>query len=157
MAAFKNQFLDLMDSARSICDQSDQSQWNGEGWSPAIIIGHLVEVDKQVWMVRFELMRSALHDGAPIPQLAWWEPDGIETALKYVDSTLDEVKASFLASREDMLNYLSQLSSSELLASAVHQIFGEITIKTMVEIILNHDREHCRTLKSNSLSPESMQ
>ncbi|NDF03398.1 MAG: DinB family protein [Actinobacteria bacterium] len=151
MAAFKNQFLDLMDSARSICDQSDQSQWNGEGWSPAIIIGHLVEVDKQVWMVRFELMRSALHDGAPIPQLAWWEPDGIETALKYVDSTLDEVKASFLASREDMLNYLSQLSSSELLASAVHQIFGEITIKTMVEIILNHDREHCETLKSHSV------
>jgi len=157
MAAFKNQFLDLMDSARSICDQSDQSQWNGEGWSPAIIIGHLVEVDKQVWMVRFELMRSALHDGAPIPQLAWWEPDGIETALKYVDSTLDEVKASFLASREDMLNYLSQLSSSDLLASAVHQVFGEITIESMVEIILNHDREHCRTLKSNSLSPESMQ
>ncbi len=157
METFNNQFLELMDSARSICDQSDQSQWNGEGWSPAIIIGHLMDVDKQVWMVRFELMRSALRDGAPIPQLAWWEPDGIETGQKYADSTLDEVKASFLASREDMLNYLSQLSSSDLRASAVHQVFGEITIESMVKIILNHDREHCGTLKSNSQSPESMQ
>jgi hypothetical protein len=151
MAIFENQLLVLMDSAHSICKQSDQSQWNGEGWSPAIILGHLVDVDKQVWMERFELMRSALHNGAPIPRLEWWEPDGIQTSQKYADSSLSEVKASFLASREDMLNYLSQLSSSEMLASAVHLTFGEITIESMLDIILNHDREHGETLKNNSV------
>ncbi|CAB5041604.1 MAG: hypothetical protein F2926_02460 [Actinobacteria bacterium] len=150
METFNNQFLELMDSARSICDQSDQSHWNGEGWSPAIIIGHLVDVDKQVWMVRFELMRSALRDGAPIPQLAWWEPDGVETARKYANSTLAEVKASFLSSREHMLSYLSRLSASERLAPAAHQVFGEIAIESMLQIILNHDREHGETIKSNS-------
>ncbi|CAB4924042.1 MAG: hypothetical protein F2830_04635 [Actinobacteria bacterium] len=150
MATFDNQLLDLMDSARSICDQSDQSRWNGEDWSPAIILGHLVDVDKQVWMVRFELMRSAMHSGATIPQLVWWEPDGVETALKYANSTLAEVKASFLSSREHMLSYLSLLSASEILAPALHQVFGEITIESMLQIILNHDREHSETLKSNS-------
>ena len=150
MATFENQLLDLMDSARAISEQSNPSRWIGEGWSPAIILGHLVDVDKQVWMARFEIMRSAMHGGATIPQLVWWEPDGVETAQKYANSTLVELKASFLSSREHMLSYLSLLSASERLAPAVHQVFGEITIESMLQIILNHDREHSETLKSNS-------
>jgi hypothetical protein len=32
-------------------------------------LGHIVDVDKEVWMARFEMMRQAQSSGAPIPQL----------------------------------------------------------------------------------------
>ena len=150
MANFESQLTALIDSANEICDVAEKSgrsdQFNGSEWTPAIILGHLVDVDKEVWMARFQLMQQAQASGAPIPQLQWWEPDPVVTAEKYSTQSFVEARAKLIASRKNMIDYLTDLSAHERAASAEHRTFGLISIESMLQVILNHDKEHQASL-----------
>ncbi len=146
MSTFENQIVALIESAESICSDAEQSQWNGEGWSPSIILGHIVDVDTEVWMARFEMMRDAMNKNASIPQLSWWEPDARATAEKYSLHSLEEAKMQLRASRKAMEIYLLSLSIQERSARAEHKSFGTITIESMLQVILDHDQEHRASL-----------
>jgi hypothetical protein len=146
MANFETQLIALIDSAKEICDVAEKSersdQFNGTDWTPAIILGHLVDVDKEVWMARFELMRQAQVSGAPNPRLQWWEPDADVAAEKYSTQSFAEARTKLLASRENMVSYLKNLSIQERAAAAQHRTFGSITIESMLQVLLDHDKEH---------------
>ena len=150
MANFESQLIALVDSANEICDVAEKSgrsdQFNGSEWTPAIILGHLVDVDKEVWMARFELMREAQVSGAPNPRLQWWEPDAVVTAEKYSTQSFAEARTKLLASRENMVSYLKNLSIQERAAAAQHRTFGAITIESMLQVLLDHDKEHQASL-----------
>jgi hypothetical protein len=146
MSSFNIQIEALMESAQSICNDADKSSWNGEGWSPPIILGHLVDVDTEVWMPRFEMMRDAKNQNSPIPQLSWWEPDAEETEEKYAGIPLEKAKSNFQVSRRAMQRFLKGLTVEEQTAAALHKTFGEITIGSMLQIILDHDQEHRASL-----------
>ena len=47
-------------------------------WSPAVVVGHLSQVDLEVWLPRLELMVEA-RAGSSRPSFAWWEPDADAT------------------------------------------------------------------------------
>jgi hypothetical protein len=79
MPTFENQVEALIQSAHAICTTAQNSNWNGAGWSPAIILGHVLDVDNEVWMPRFEMMKEAFNNQRAIPQLSWWEPDAAIT------------------------------------------------------------------------------
>jgi len=150
MANFETQLIALIDSANEICGVAEKSgrsnQYDGSEWTPAIILGHIVDVDKEVWMARFEMMRQAQSSGAPIPQLQWWEPDAVMTAEKYSTQSFEEARNKLLASRESMVSYLKNLGVQERLAAAEHRTFGLITIESMLQVILDHDKEHQASL-----------
>ena len=150
MANFETQLIALIDSGKEICDVAETSgrsdQFNGSEWTPAIILGHIVDVDKEVWMARFELMRQAQISGAPIPRLQWWEPDAVVTAEKYSTQSFAEARTKLLASRENMVSYLKNLSVQERAAAAQHRTFGSITIESMLQVLLDHDKEHQASL-----------
>ncbi len=150
MANFESQLTALIDSANEICDVAEKSgrsdQFNGSEWTPAIILGHLVDVDKEVWMARFQLMQQAQASGAPTPQLQWWEPDPVVTAEKYSTQSFVEARTKLIASRENMVAYLTGLSAHERAAAAEHRTFGLISIESMLQVILNHDKEHQASL-----------
>ncbi len=148
MADFDSQVKALRTSAQRICDEAGSIEWNGAGWTPAIILGHIVDVDKEVWMARFALMCDAMEKSLPLPQLAWWEPDPVETAEKYASFTIEAAQKYLIASRESMVTYLHALSQSARSASAQHKTFGAITIESMLQVILNHDEEHRLSLHS---------
>jgi hypothetical protein len=93
-------------------------------------------------MARFEMMRQAQATGAPIPQLQWWEPDPVITAEKYSSQSFSDARKNLLASRENMVAYLKNLSEQERVAAAEHRTFGLITIESMLQVILDHDKEH---------------
>jgi len=146
MANFETQLIALIDSAKEICDVAEKSersdQFNGTDWTPAIILGHLVDVDKEVWMARFELMRQAQVSGASNPRLQWWEPDADVTAEKYSTQSFAEARTKLLVSRENIVSYLKNLSIQERAAAAQHRTFGSITIESMLQVLLDHDKEH---------------
>jgi hypothetical protein len=150
MANFESQLTALIDSANEICDVAEKSgrsdQFNGSEWTPAIILGHLVDVDKDVWMARFQLMQQTQASGAPIPQLQWWEPDPVVTAEKYSTQSFAEARTKLIASRKNMIDYLTGLSAHERAAAAEHRTFGLISIESMLQVILNHDKEHQASL-----------
>ena len=146
MANFESQLIALIDSANEICGVAEKSgrsdQFDGSEWTPAIILGHIVDVDKEVWMARFEMMRQAQANGAPIPQLQWWEPDPVIIAEKYSSQSFSDARKNLLASRENMIAYLTGLTEHERTAAAEHRTFGLITIESMLQVILDHDKEH---------------
>jgi hypothetical protein len=91
-------------------------------------------------------MQQAQASGAPIPQLQWWEPDPVVTAEKYSTQSFVEARTKLIASRKNMIAYLTGLSVHERAAAAEHRTFGLISIESMLQVILNHDKEHQASL-----------
>ena len=145
MNNFESQRLALTESTDRITQSARECSFSGEDWAPAITVGHIFDVDTQVWMARFELMVNALRTGQAPPALAWWEPDGEKTAATYADYSLDESLALLHKSRESMAVFLKSLTETERNAPAIHKTFGTITIESMLQVILNHDEEHRAT------------
>lgn len=139
-------FTELMASAGLIAETASGATWSDEGWSPITILGHVSDVDEQVWHARIHLMVSALHKGLPIPSLTWWEPDGEATELKYRDYSLEQAIARLFSSRSAIIDTLSNLSDDEWKASALHNTFGTLTVVLLPEKILLHDEEHLESL-----------
>ncbi|MEI9906927.1 MAG: DinB family protein [Actinomycetota bacterium] len=137
---------ELSASAENICSQAQRSKWDGESWSPTIILGHLFDVDNEVWMYRFTLLRQAKEKGLEPPQLEWWEPDPEITVHRYGSESLQVSLERFHKSRKEMVEYLIDLSIDDREASAHHATFGKITIESMLQIILDHDAEHLGSL-----------
>lgn len=131
-----------MESARRICQAAKDFDWDGEGWSPSVIVGHVVDVDKEVWMARFTLMRAATLAGDAPPKLSWWEPNAEETRQKYDSVLLDDSIEILLNSRKGMVEFLRSISISDRRAPALHDTFGIVTIESLLPYILNHDEEH---------------
>ena len=145
MNNFESQLIALKESTDRLTKSAAECTFSGEGWAPAITIGHISDVDTEVWMARFELMVNALRSGQAPPALAWWEPDGEKTAATYADFSLDESLAFLNKSRKSMAVFLKSLTEAERKAPAIHKTFGEITIESMLQVILNHDEEHRAT------------
>ena len=145
MNNFESQLIALKESTDRLTNSAAECAFSGEGWAPAITIGHISDVDTEVWMARFELMVNALRNGQAPPALAWWEPDGEKTAATYSDFSLDESLAFLNKSRKSMAVFLKSLTEAERKAPAIHKTFGEITIESMLQVILNHDEEHRAT------------
>jgi hypothetical protein len=70
----------------------------------------------------------------------------VKTAEKYAQQSFEEARTKLLASRESMVSYLTNLSVQERAAAAQHRTFGSITIESMLQVILDHDKEHQASL-----------
>lgn len=138
---------ELMDSASRLAAMASESLRSDEGWSPAMILGHVSDVDEQVWHARIHLMVDALHKGLPMPSLMWWEPDAQATELKYRDYSLERAIARLYSSRAAIIETLSNLSQEDWSASASHDTFGTLTVTLLPEKILLHDEEHLESLR----------
>ena len=142
MKTFESQLVALAESTDSLCAKAESVVFDGEGWTPAIILGHIVDVDKEVWLARFNMMVAALESSQEPPRLTWWEPDGAQTAEKYATFTVADSIELLRQSRNAMFSYLQSLSEAEHHASAIHKTFGAVTIESMLQVILDHDEEH---------------
>lgn len=138
---------DLMDSASRLAAAASESTRSEEGWTPATILGHVSDVDEQVWHARIHLMVDALHEGLPMPSLMWWEPDAQATEMRYRDYSLERAIARLYSSRTAIIETLSKLSDEDWGASASHDTFGTLTVTLLPEKILLHDEEHLESLR----------
>jgi len=139
--------VELMASANRLAETANSAFSSDEGWTPTTILGHVSDVDEQVWHARIHLMVNAFHKALPIPSLMWWEPDAAATELKYRDFSLDQAIARLFGSRTAIIETLSNLSDEEWQASALHDTFGTLTITLLPEKILLHDEEHLESLR----------
>jgi hypothetical protein len=114
-------------------------------WSPATVVGHLSQVDLEVWLRRLELMVEARH-GAERPSFAWWEPDADETRRAFGDLSTDDAAARLLASRTSLLLRVRDLTDDDWSARADHDTFGPIDVEGLLLQVLAHDEEHRASL-----------
>ena len=134
--------VELVMSADRMIQSAQKAQIHPDEWAPAVVVGHLSQVDREVWLPRLALMIDAQRDGQPAPEFGWWEPDGKATEAAFCDMSVDASGAQLLASRTDMVMFLKDLTAEQWLAKAIHQNFGEVTIGEILFQILKHDEEH---------------
>lgn len=138
---------ELMDSANRLAATASESTLSEEGWTPATILGHVSDVDEQVWHDRIHLMVDAFRKGLPQPELMWWEPDARGTERKYREFSIEMAIARLYSTRSAIIDTLSKLTESDWKAPALHDTFGILTVKLLPEKILLHDDEHLESLR----------
>ena len=111
-------------------------------WSPQVVLGHVSQVDSQVWLTRIKQMVNAQQAGDAEPSFAWWEPDPVETEKLFAGMSLDDVCALVLQSRTNLVSYLRALTPQQWQARAKHATFGSIDVGELIFQTLTHDEEH---------------
>jgi hypothetical protein len=104
-------------------------------WSPREVVGHLVAVEAEVWHARLD----ALWEGEDEPHWPWvepapWDGEGSET--------LDGALAAFSTRRAATIERLARLDDAGWRRTGVHATYGRIDVERLLEIALEHDREH---------------
>lgn len=115
-------------------------------WNPGTVLGHVADVDEQVWLARLNLMVTAARDGAEPPRFQWWEPDPVATAMRYESWELEDCAQRALEARVNLVCRLRELTAEDWLAKAVHGTWGEVDVRGLIDHTLEHDEEHLASL-----------
>jgi hypothetical protein len=114
-----------------------------DDWPPHVIVGHVSDVDEQVWTPRLALMLEAFEAGQRPPSFDWWEPDDESTYARYAGTSLDDAAARLMSTRIAMLTRLRELTPEQWAgARAQHETFGEMDVEALILATLGHDEEH---------------
>lgn len=133
----------LTESAERVIDAAlEATPLPAPEWSPQTILGHLADVDEQVWHARVRLMVAALRAGEDSPTFASWEPDAEGTVAKYRACSVAEAGDIFRAARGRLVADLASLTDDEWRASARHAAWGVIDVAGLLEHTFGHDDEH---------------
>ena len=111
-------------------------------WTPATVLGHISQVDEQVWLARVQLMVDTQNSDGSEPQFAWWEPDPVETANKFANYTTEQAAAEAMQARTKLISYLKGLTAKQWDARATHKTFGSMDVRELMFQTLTHDEEH---------------
>ena len=135
----------MIQSAQKAAESQSHLTIPGE-WPAQVVLGHVSQVDEQVWMPRIAQMCKALELGEEPPSFDWWEPDASATLKRFQDMTLSETSALAMSVRTQLLSVVKELTPEQWTASAKHESFGEIDISGLIIQILTHDEEHRASL-----------
>jgi hypothetical protein len=130
---------DLLEELRSIPDRlavaaRDAPQVTPGEWSATEVIRHLVAVEEEVWHLRLDQLSTEEE-----PRWSWTEPGpwngpGCET--------LASALAVFAERRAATVARLEALEPAGWRRIGTHETFGRIDVRRLIEIALEHDREH---------------
>ena len=135
----------MIQSAQSAHEKQSHLPIPGE-WPAQVVLGHVSEVDEQVWIPRIVQMCQALEAGAESPSFPWWEPDASATYDRFVGFSLSEASALAMSVRTQLLSVVKDLTSQQWAATAQHEAFGHIDVAGLIIQILTHDEEHRASL-----------
>ena len=135
----------MIQSAQSAAESQSHLPIPGE-WPAQVVLGHVSQVDEQVWIPRIALMCQAQADGAEPPSFPWWEPDASATFERFHGMSLEQASAAAMSARTQLLSAIKELTAEQWSARAQHEAFGEIDIAGLIIQILTHDEEHRASL-----------
>lgn len=115
-------------------------------WPAQVVLGHVSQVDEQVWIPRIAQMCQALASDSEAPTFNWWEPDADATFERFCETSLEEASALAMSARTQLLSAIKELSPEQWSATAQHEAFGTIDIAGLIIQILTHDEEHRASL-----------
>jgi len=138
---------ELMDSAHRLIQSASASPPIIDGWSPIVILGHMCDVDEQVWLTRLKLMVKTFQDMGSSPLFVWWEPDSEKTESFYAHWAMEDVVRRFLSTRQVIIGFLHKLDPDDWQATAIHATFGRMDLSGLRKQMLIHDEEHRASIK----------
>jgi hypothetical protein len=135
----------MIQSAQTAQEKQSHLVIPGE-WPAQVVLGHVSQVDEQVWMPRIAKMCTAFAAGDEPPSFDWWEPDATATYERFKDMSLSEAAALAMSVRTQLLSVVKELTPELWTATAEHEAFGHIDIAGLIIQILTHDEEHRASL-----------
>lgn len=135
----------MIHSAQVSIEKLSHLEIPGE-WPAHVVLGHVSQVDEQVWIPRIQQMLQAQELGQESPTFAWWEPDAQATLDKFKEMSLSEAAAQAMSARTQLLSVVKELTPEQWSATANHETFGQIDIAGLIIQILTHDEEHRASL-----------
>jgi len=142
--------VELIMSADRIIGASEAAQipTDPERWPASVILGHLTQVDEEVWSERIRTLLADGYelnhpDGALFP---WWEPDPVETRKRTESVETASIAADFLAMRTSLLMLLKGVPVHIWQRKWRHEVRGELSLTDLILWILEHDEEHRESL-----------
>jgi len=135
----------MIQSAQTAQEKQSHLVIPGE-WPAQVVLGHVSQVDEQVWMPRIAKMCTAFAAGDEPPSFDWWEPDATATYDRFKDMSLSESAALAMSVRTQLLSVIKELTPELWTATAEHEAFGHIDIAGLIIQILTHDEEHRASL-----------
>ena len=135
----------IMSADRMIQCAAKAEAIDGE-WPPAVVLGHVSQVDEEVWLRRIGLMVEAQSAGNEAPSFVWWEPDPEATLERFRNNTVEEVGGLLMSTRTKILTTLRDLTPAQWEAIGIHATFGEISVTDLMMELLRHDEEHRATI-----------
>lgn len=137
---------ELVMSMQRLMDAAEKAVAIEGQWPPAVVLGHLVQVDDEVWLTRLNEMVSAFDAKGTPPHFEYWEPDPVATLERYKDMSVEQVSAELIGNRTKILTRLRELSPEQLTATGVHSTVGVIDVTALLIEVLRHDEEHRASL-----------
>lgn len=135
----------MIQSARTAAGTSSHLGVPGE-WPAQVVLGHVSQVDEQVWIPRIVKMCQSLDAGTEPPSFSWWEPDAAATLEKFAEVALADTCALAMSARTHLVTAVKDLTPEQWGATAKHEAFGTIDIAGLIIQILTHDEEHRASL-----------
>lgn len=118
-------------------DWTEQNE-GGETWSVYDVIGHLIQGERNNWLIRAELILSNKVDKSFIPFDRFAQFNTNER------KTLKQLLEEFHEIRSENLKILRSLNITikDLSKTGVHPIFGEVTLSQLLSTWTVHDLNH---------------
>ncbi|MDQ1443754.1 MAG: hypothetical protein QOI20_218 [Acidimicrobiaceae bacterium] len=110
-------------------------------WSAAMVLTHLAEAEL-VYANRIKL--ALVEDRPHFPPVV---PDAIVERLSRVDEDVKETLARWRVNREHAVRLLESLEEPEWRRPAVHPTRGELSLRQVVSLLADHDRNHLDQLR----------
>jgi len=105
-------------------------------WSVIENIGHLIDID-ELYVGRVDRILAEER-----PEFPRFEPDPIVVAKGYQQMNGHALLQQFIATRQATIDGLSTIEPDELDRAGVHAVYGEMTLRRLVEQLANHDQKH---------------
>jgi len=112
---------------RLVTSAATATEHEGE-WSPTLVLGHLSQVDTEVWLPRVEQMVDARHRGLSSPSFSWWESAPGSTEVRFGGHSLEAAGETLVDARTTLVAALSELAEDDWSAIAHHDVFGVIDV-----------------------------
>ena len=117
-----------------------------EEWSFRFIAAHLATTEKECYQDR--VMRIAVGES---PHFESYFNTGRDFGTL---DLLDSLRA-WAATRQEIVDCASDLSEAQLALTGTHAAFGTLTVQGVLQLMLDHDREHIRDLEKALASYKS--
>jgi FMN phosphatase YigB (HAD superfamily) len=120
-------------------------QWkrkpNPESWSITEILCHLRDVDMEVHIPRFRMLRDI-----PSPFLTAVDADTWAEERNYQQQDGQQALSDFIEARKKLVDLITDLPETVVQKDIRHTIFGPITLDEIMRIAARHDRLHIQQI-----------
>jgi hypothetical protein len=108
-------------------------------WAAREVVCHLVAVETEAWHARLDMLWERDDEPAwPWTEPGPWAGEGSET--------LEGALEAFEVRRAATLDRLARLDDAGWRRTGVHQTYGRLDVTALIELALDHDREHLASL-----------